>query len=303
VLIHVRTRGRPRKQDYQFLGAAPEDFWWRAYRPVTDIERPTILVRSDGTAWQSYISGITSERLDSTEIIIQFNLALAGDCGTGGENALALSVITRAAAGLAQRGGQSIPGDLLDKQLPADEVERMLDAPGTETLERAADAVRAAYAAPPEPPAEPPPAAPAPPAPAAEDPTTEPAVSDRDWIGGLADAAALDAFTALAARLLGGLRGSALALNLVEAPADLAELPAWDGTVGALSVRPGPHLGMAVRNLGKAGAPPAAEEERKPGRHRSPRPVPSRKKTLILAGVAAAVVALAIVIAWLALNW
>jgi len=306
VLIHVRTRGRPRNQDYQFLGEAPEEFWWRDYRPVTDIERPTILVRSDGATWQGYISGITSERLDSTEITIQLNLALAGECGSTDDNALALSIITRSAAGLAQRAGQSIPGDLLDKQLPAEEVERMLDAPGAPTMARAADAVRAAYA----PLAEAVPAGPvlaeaaqAAPVPAEAAAVTTP-LPDGDWMGGVTDTAALEAFATLTARLLGGQAGRALALNLVEDPADLAELPAGAGSTGVLSARPGPHLGLAVQSLGKAGAPPATEaagsgKQRTPGRHRSRPAGLSRNRALILAGAVVAVVAVAIVIAWL----
>src|ERR1700680_3634967 len=78
--IYLRTRGRARDRDYRFLGEAPGDFWWRTYGNVTDVERPTILVESDGGAWRIYIAGIGSTRLDSTDSAIQYNLALAGDC-------------------------------------------------------------------------------------------------------------------------------------------------------------------------------------------------------------------------------
>lgn len=279
----MRTRGRPRELDYQFAGEAPEDFWWREYRPVTDVERPTILVRSDGLSWRAYIAGIRSARLDSTENSIQFNLVLAGDCGPGDENALALAIVGWSAAGLAHEDGLFIPGGLLDAQLPADKVERMLVSPGKATASAAADAVRAAFQES---------------APAADASLAASPPPQGNWIGGLAAAEARAAFGALAARLLGGGQpGSAVVLNLVEGEPDLAELPGWDGVLGVLAARPGPQLRMAVRTLGKAGAPqePAAEGERS----RSSRPW--RRAALILAGAAAAV-ALAIFISWLVRN-
>jgi hypothetical protein len=122
--------------------------------------------------------------------------------------------------------------------------------------------------------------------------------ADKDWIGGLTDAAALDEFATLTTRLIGGCAGSALALNLVEKAADLVELPDWDGPVGVLSARPGPQLGMAVQSLGKAGPPPATQERQR-GRRRSRLPMLSRKKALIAAGAAVAAIALALVIGWL----
>ena len=314
--IYVRTRGRPRAMDYQFLGAAPEEFWWRDYRPVTDIERPTIVVRSDGRSWQLYIAGIQSRRLDSTEITIQFNLAMAGDCGKADETDLALSVITQSAAGLAEEKALLIPGEPLDGQLPASEVERMLGLPGEETVAEAGNAVRAAYA------------------PSSRTTVTGPAIGaggtapgeaggaahhdspagegrasegrasedrasegqpDADvaggsWMGGAANSGAVAAFGILAARLLrGGQPGCAAALNLVEEDADLEGLPEWGGALGVLCARPGPHLEMAVRTVGKAGPPLAAGEgsTRTAGRHqRPPHPSPLRRKgTLILIGL------------------
>ena len=289
--IYVRTRGWPRGNDYQFLGEAPEDFWWRSYGPVTDVERPTILLRSDGTSWQAYIAGIRSGRLDSTENAIQFNLVLAGDCGAEEENATALSVITRSAAGLAEQGAQFIPGDPLDEQLPADEVERMLTSPGKQTAAVAGAAVRAAYP----PGGSVPPAAPGP-AQAGPDLTDAgPGLPDGDWIGGLAGPQALDAFAALVARLLdSGHAGRAAVLNLVADDGDLDGLPAWDGQLGALGARPGPHLEMAVRTLGKDQPLPDTETRREP----PGRLVTGRRAALILVGVAGAVV-MAILIDWL----
>jgi hypothetical protein len=290
VQIYVRTRGRDRTLDYQFAGEAPEDFWWRSYGKVTDVERPTILVRANGASWGAYIAGITSRRIDVTDNTIQFNLTLAGECGPGDENELALRIITQSAAGLAEQGGVFIPGDLLDRVLAEDEVVRLLASPGKETADAAADAVRTAYSVP---------AAGA----RGKDDPVQPsrlaasAPPDGHWIGGLSDSHAQEAFATLAAGLLcGACAGSAVALNLVEEEADLAEIPDWPGVLGVLSARPGPGLGMAVRNRGKA-RPPQEEEEpesEKPGFR-----LPGRKITLILAGALVGAAALAILIDWL----
>jgi hypothetical protein len=314
VQIYVRTRGQARALDYQFIGETPEDFWWRSYRSVTDIERPTILARSDGRSWQAYLAGITSQRLDSTKIPIQFNLALFGQCGAGIGNELALAIITRSAAGLAEQGGLFIPGDLLDGALPGDVVERMLTSPGKATADAAADAVCAAYAARPDAQDAPGGAdgAGSPDAAAgaggadtalsggSDQESARPAAAERldgDWIGGVAHPAGQRAFAALAAGLLfGDGAGSALVLNLVAEDEDLDELPDWRGALGALSARPGPSLDMGVRKRGKAGPPPAGEELERP------RPrwhLSSRRMTLPLAGAVVAAAGLAVLIAWL----
>lgn len=281
---YVRTRGRLRSLDYQFLGEAPQDSWWRAYRPVTDLERATILVRSDGRSWQAYIAGIRSARLDSVGTPIQFNLVFAGDCAEREDGSLACQAIIRSATGAAEQGGAHIPGEPLDAQLCAEDVERMLTAPGKETAAAAAGAVRAAYGAEPVPPAAelaPPPAG--------------TALPDGDWIGGAADRDALAAFAARIPGLLDGSHpGRALLLNLVDDDADLDALPEWPGDTGVLSAREGWRLGSGVRSLGKAQPPPdAATEPPETGRS-----LPERRKMLILAGVAG-VVALVILIDWL----
>jgi hypothetical protein len=291
VEIYLRTRGRPRELDYRFLGQAPEDFWWRSYLQVTDIERPTVLVRSNGATWQAYIAGIRSSRADATDNAIAFNLALTGDCGPADEGALALAIITRSVTDLAAHNGLFIAGDPLDERLLPDEVDHMLATPGKETAVAAADAVRAAYG---------PDAAGEPPTPA-----------EGDWIGGLANPKAREAFAALAARLLDGSRtGQAVALNLVAAEGDLDELPAADGDLGVLSVLPGPRLGMGVKPLGKKEEPPSEDSAAEAGktswlrlsrpRHSrtgSPNhPVGSRKTVLIVAGVVVGAVVIAIIL-------
>jgi hypothetical protein len=306
--IYVRTRGLTK--DYQFLGEAPEDFWWRAYRPVTDIERPTILLRSNGESWQAYVAGIRSQRVDSTKTVIQFNLAMAGHCGHTADNALMLTVLTQAAAGLPPEPTLLIPGEPLDAVLPADIVERMLERPGQETATEAEKAVRAAYtpmagrgagAALPD--ADPAGAQRAGADVADAHPAGEAPSAGGDWMGGAASAEALGAFGALVARLLdGGQAGLAAALNLIEAEADLEDLPDTGGVRGVLAARPGPHLGMAVRPLGK-GLPPLLAGEGKsaePGHRR--RLWRMRQGTLILAGISGVIVLAAVLISVLALT-
>lgn len=285
--ISVRTKGRSRELDYRFLGAeAPADFWWRQYQPVTDIERPTILLRSDGTSWQAYIAGIRSSRMDVTDNSIQFNLALDGDCGTGADHRLALNAVVRSAADLAADGGRFIPGGPLDARLPEATVDDLLLTPTKESAVAAADAVRAAYDG----------EAPAGPLPA--DQGQHPG-GEGDWIGGLLDDQALAAFAALADRLLGGEPGRVVALNLVESDTDLAGLPEWDGVLGVLAARPGPGLEMGVRPLGKGG-PPAAEATTGPA-SRVPRVLARHPLTAALAA-AGALAGLAILIVWLTGN-
>ncbi len=305
--IFLRTRGRPRAVDYQFLGEAPQDFWWRAYRPVTDIERPTILVRSDGRSWQAYIAGIQSARLDSTDIAIQYNLALAGDCGKGPDNSLALSVITASAAGLADEKALLIPGEPLDRQLPASDVERMLALPGKETVADAEQAVRKAYAPVTEDAGSPDAGTPAQGTPttgnAADAVATQAGTVEGSWIGGVANREARGAFAALTARLLDGDQaGRAVALNLITDEADIEGLPQWGGLLGVLCAQPGPELGMAVRAMGKAEPPSKTGEAEKTkkaekaGKHCGP-PRRLQVTTVIWAWLAAAVVVAVLVIA------
>jgi hypothetical protein len=308
--IFVRTRGGPRELDYQFIGGeAPADFWWRTYKQVTDIERPTILLRSDGTAWQAYIAGIRSRRLDVTDNLIQFNLVLAGECGASADNGLALAVIGRSAADLAGQGGQFIGGDLLDGQLPGDEVERLLRAPGEESAAVAAAAVRAGY----RPLAATPPASAIPDGDAASPGGAADAgpLPFRAWLGGIAEPRALATFNTLASGLLHGSRGRAVVLNLISDDVDEAELPAWDGALGVLAARPDANLEMAVRALKKAGSPPRGETSpTKPrqatGTHRKRqrawRHWSNRTRVALIATVAVTLVAAAIVAGWLVAN-
>jgi hypothetical protein len=143
--IYLRTRGE--RLDYRFLGEAPPEFWWRSYREVTDPERPTILLESADGGWRLYVAGIDSGRLDVTDTPIQFTLAIDGrhaetDSAT---RDLAMGVIAKSMAGLAQPRGLFIASSELAERLPRDAVERMLTSPGAVTRKQAEDAVLAAY--------------------------------------------------------------------------------------------------------------------------------------------------------------
>ena len=257
--IYVRTRGR--QLDYRFLGAAPEEFWWRSYRPVTDTERPTILLESDGESWRIYVAGISSQRRDLSDRPIQFNLALDGDCASADPDAdaatreLALGVIARAAADLADQLGRAIAGVVLDEQLPRDDVERMLASPGEETLHEAAAAVRAAYHDLPDPPAD-------------GDLPPGDWAGEFGWVGGIANSPARGLFLAHVARLLAGGPGRALVLNLFVDDDDLERLPDVSGGLGVLAARPGLQLDREVRELAgkKAEPPPVPQSCPEPGK-------------------------------------
>ncbi len=81
VRAFVQTRGTARATDYAFLGAAPPEPWWRAYRDVTAFDHPTVLVTSDGAHWAAYLSGIPSFRVDAVGTVVRYTLVLDGPCG------------------------------------------------------------------------------------------------------------------------------------------------------------------------------------------------------------------------------
>ncbi len=277
--VYLRTRGW--RLDYRYLGAAPDDFWWRDYRQVTDPERPTILLESDGTSWRMYVAGIASERLDVTDSKIQFTLAADGDC-TGPDKAardLVLGIIALSVADIADHEGKFIDGSRLDKRLPRGEVERMLASTGTTTWEQAADAVKIAF----------------------KDVHVRAAGGsqpDGAWVGGAGRPEARDAFIARSAVLLGGRPGRALALNLFSSDSDARQLPVADGDVSVLIVRPGPRFDRDLGRLpppgalpdsgelpGEGGLPPDPTKPRPPDRRR-----PGKLAT-VLSGSAILVVA------------
>jgi hypothetical protein len=232
--LYIRTRGQARMVDYQFLGKAPEDAWWRPYGSVSILGDPTILLESDGRSWRLYISGIATQRRDATGTRLQFDLVLGGDCDVAcsADHELSLGIIATSLAGLAARPLELIPGDQLDAQFGPSEIEKMLSTPGENTYAQAASAVRAAYLG------------------------TSASVggptrlsSRRRWLGGLGSGDSRRLFISVAGRLLAGNPGRVLMLNLITTEQDAERIPGQGGELGVLASHPGPLFEAGVRPL------------------------------------------------------
>jgi hypothetical protein len=210
VRAFVQTRGTARATDYAFLGSAPPERWWRAYRDATAFDHPTVLVTSDGARWAAYLSGVPSARVDAVGTVVRYTLVLDGPCGAPDGECVAAAV----AAWLDDVAtGSGRLSAALDTRFPPGDVQRWLANPVRDV---SADAdtgsitaevrrrVLAALAALPERP------------PAADEPGS--------WLGAVRAAAARRAFAARVAALVAGLPGRALLLNLVGGPDDAADL-------------------------------------------------------------------------------
>ena len=226
--MFVQTRGTARAADYAFLGGAPPEPWWRAYRDATAFDHPTVLVISDGVRWAAYLSGIPSARVDAVGTVVRYTLVLDGPCGAPDGACVAAAVeawLDDVAAGSPGRARLSAA---LDARFPSGDVQRWLGASAagsagsderhSRRMDSAHSAVRrldgdvsevreralAALAALP------------PPALAADEPGS--------WLGAVRAPEARRAFTARVAALVAGLPGRALLLNLVGGPDDAAAL-------------------------------------------------------------------------------
>jgi hypothetical protein len=226
VRAYVQTRGTARATDYAFLGGAPPEPWWRAYRDATAFDHPTVLVTSDGARWAAYLSGIPSSRVDAVGTVVRYTLVLDGPCGVADAAcvpAVAGAWIDDVAAAHGGRPGGRLAA-ALDARFPAADVERWLAEPASARLlsderptrptgsdERAARPVpevsrrvMAALAA----------LAPVPDAPDVPG----------DWIGAVGAPALRAAFTSRVTSLVTGTPGRALLLNLVGGAADAQPL-------------------------------------------------------------------------------
>jgi hypothetical protein len=202
----VQTRGTARATDYAFLGDAPPEPWWRAYRDATAFDHPTVLVTSDGKRWAAYLSGIPSARVDAVGTVVRYTLVLDGPCGVDG--ACVGAAVAAWLDDVAE--GSSGPGRLsaaLDARFPHDDVQRWLGAAGpaaasiTEDVRQRAMAALAALPAP---------------GGAADEPGS--------WLGAVRAPAGRRAFAARVGALVAGQPGRALLLNLVGGPDDAAAL-------------------------------------------------------------------------------
>ena len=202
--VFVQTRGTARAADYAFLGGAPPEPWWRAYRDATAFDHPTVLVTSDGDDWAAYLSGVPSSRVDAVGTVVRYTLVLDGPCGTPDAACVVAAVgawLDDVAAGHGDRPGGRLAA-ALDARFPPDDVERWLaaDVPTAEVRRRVLAGVAAVPAV----------------AGAADEPG--------DWIGAVAAPGPRAAFTARVAALVDGVPGRALLLNLVGGPDDVQPL-------------------------------------------------------------------------------
>lgn len=202
--VFVQTRGTARAADYAFLGGAPPEPWWRAYRDATAFDHPTVLVTSDGGRWAAYLSGVPSSRVDAVGTVVRYTLVLDGPCGTPDAACVVAAVgawLDDVAAGHGDRPGGRLAA-ALDARFPPDDVERWLAAaaPTAEVRQRVLAGVAALPAV----------------AGAADEPD--------DWIGAVAAAGPRAAFRARVAALVDGLPARALLLNLVGGPDDVQPL-------------------------------------------------------------------------------
>jgi hypothetical protein len=223
--VFLQTRGTARASDYTFLGAAPEETWWRTYRDATAFEHPTVLVTSGGGRWAAYLSGIPSARVDAVGTIVRYTLVLDGPCGAAETDCVLAGVaawLDDVAAGPHRPGGRLSAA--LDERFSADLVDRMITQPypggapdaapryctdATLVRSYALDALRTL---------------PVPP-PAADVPDSPPAADvPGDWLGAVTAPACRAAFVARVRLLLDGAPGRALLLNLVGGRDDAAAL-------------------------------------------------------------------------------
>lgn len=234
--IYVRTRGRSRELDYQFLGPAPREHWWHSYSSVSSLESPTILLECDGKSWRCYTAGIASRRQDSLGRAIQVDLVVTGKCGPAGaaDQETVLAIIATSIDSLANPtpGAGRIPGDRLDALLDERTVEEMVRHPDENAATRADAAVRAAYRGV---------------TPSSRLPSTR--IAHR-WKGGLGNSGSRDRFIELASRLLEGRSGRALMLNFVADDGDITRIPPAEGDLGVLVCQPGPLFGIEPRPVG-----------------------------------------------------
>ena len=211
----LQTRGSGRAGDYTFLGHAPEEPWWRAYRDATAFDHPTVLVTSDGDDWAAYLSGIPSARVDAVGTVVRYTLVLDGPCGAAEADRVRAAVAAWCTDVAAPDRPGGVLSTALDARFPGELVDRMIAQPfpgGTAeaTARVATDAslvhghVLEALRSLPVPQVD--------------------AGEPGDWLGGVGAPACRAAFVARVGLLLAGAPGRALLLNLVAGPDDASAL-------------------------------------------------------------------------------
>ncbi len=259
VQVFVQTRGTARATDYAFLGGAPPEPWWRAYRDMTAFDHPTVLVTSDGAGWAAYLSGVPSSRVDAVGTVVRYTLVLDGPCGVADAPCVPAAVgawLDDVAAGHGDRPGGRL-ATALDARFPADDVERWLtsDVPATEVRRRALAALAVLPA---------------------RDAADEPG----DWIGAAGAPAPRAAFTARVAALVDGVPGRALLLNLLGEAADAKPLLDPASPVAVLLETTDPRLARCTA------LPPVVEAKKAPAAAGAPMRPSRRTRTAAVVGTA-----------------
>jgi hypothetical protein len=148
--IYVRTRGELRHLDYDFLGSAPPEAWWREFSDVNTMERPCLLCVRDPHGLRVFLSGVPSSRVDTVGTLIVYSLVLedpgvpggpaAEEQPAGSDPALAQRLIAAWTQAIPARGADRTLSDALDEAFPVDFVESSLTAKGEEATAAAAEA-------------------------------------------------------------------------------------------------------------------------------------------------------------------
>ncbi|HEX5812883.1 MAG TPA: hypothetical protein VFY38_12310 [Pseudonocardia sp.] len=297
VRVFVQTRGTARATDYAFLGGAPPEPWWRAYRDMTAFDHPTVLVTSDGAGWAAYLSGVPSSRVDAVGTVVRYTLVLDGPCGAADAPCVSAAVgawLDDVAAGHGDRPCGRL-ATALDARFPPDDVQRWLapaamddghsrpvgsddghsrptsPAPAADEVRRRALAALASLPVP-------------------------PAAADEagDWVGAAGAPAPRAAFTARVAALLDGAPGRALLLNLLGEAADAQPLLDPTSPVAVLLETTDPRLARCTA------LPPVVEAKKAPAAAGAPMRPSRRTRTAAVAGTA--VLPVAAVIGMLAMT-
>lgn len=130
---YIQTRGKT--ADYAFIGGAPSERWWLAFRDATSFEKPTIIVDGDQSNWRCFLSGIPSQRKDRVGTTVRFTIVLEGQCGERTSDD-ALKLISAWLQDAAQAGLGNRVKTSLDRAFEEAKVEQLLSTRGDNSVAR-----------------------------------------------------------------------------------------------------------------------------------------------------------------------
>jgi hypothetical protein len=147
--IYLRTRGELRHLDYNFLGTAPTQAWWREFSGVNTMERPCLLCIRDSHGLRVFLGGVPSSRVDTVSTLIVYSLVLedvnqakesAGEKEPAASDAeLTQRLITAWVQAIRSHGVDHLLSDALDEAFPLEFVETSLTARGEDAVAAAAE--------------------------------------------------------------------------------------------------------------------------------------------------------------------